>query len=154
MTNTTTPSTWTPSLGARLTTPGIELTEPMRARLVSTGGFTHPLFTDPEIAEGPSPFAGRPFPGQALLLVLGGLVEQTGVFDDIAVALIGYDAVRFRSPAYPGDTVLADLEVWRIQPMPNPRRMTLVLDCAARTTEGRALATFTMNLLCRTETTA
>jgi acyl dehydratase len=141
-------------LGARLTTPTVQLTEPMRAQLVETGGFTHPLFTDPEVAQGRPSFAGRPFPGQALLLVLGGLVEQTGVFDDIAVALIGYDTVRFRAPAYPGDHVHAEVEVWRILPMPNPRRMTLLLDCAAKNQDGQTLATFTMNMLCRTENPA
>jgi len=51
-------------------------------------------------------------------LMLGGLVVLTGAFDEIAVALIGYDAVRFRSPAYPGDVVHAELRMELGVPVP------------------------------------
>lgn len=77
--------------------------------LIRLGGYVHPLFTDPEYVE-QSTFASRPWPGQALLLVMGGLLEQTGLFDELAVALVGYDSVGFVAPAFDGDVIKVEVE--------------------------------------------
>jgi acyl dehydratase len=98
--------TWEP---VRVVSPSRHLEPGDAATLIGVGGYTHPLFTDPEHLA-TSPFASRPWPGQALLLVMGGLVEQTGLFDGWAVALLGFDSVRFTAPACDGDTVTVEVE--------------------------------------------
>lgn len=78
--------------------------------MVVVGGYTHPLFVDPEYAAR-SPFKRRPVPGQGLMLLMGGLAEQSGVFDDTTIGLIAFDTVRFLSPAFAGDAIQLDMEV-------------------------------------------
>ncbi|GAA1793926.1 hypothetical protein [Actinomadura chokoriensis] len=68
-----------------LTTPAIEITQPLIDSLIALGGYTHPLFT---------PGTGAPMPGQAVLLLMGGLVEQSGLLDH-AIALLELREVRF-----------------------------------------------------------
>jgi len=76
------------------TTPSVPVTEDLVGTLVETGGYTHSLFHagDP---------ARRPLPGQAVLLLMGGLVEQSGVLDH-AVALLEMRSVRFNAMVRPG----------------------------------------------------
>ena len=68
--------------------------------LVDTGGYVHPLF-----APGPGteePARAVPLPGQGVLLLMGGLVEQSGALDD-AVALVELRRVRFHRMLTAGD---------------------------------------------------
>ncbi len=88
--------------GDRFTTPSVAVTESMRASLVALGGYTHPLFSRPHEVSLPG---GSPLPGQAVLLLMGGLVEQSERLSD-AVALLGLRDVSFRRPAVAG-TVLS-----------------------------------------------
>jgi acyl dehydratase len=92
--------------------------------LITTGGYTHPLFTDPAFAAA-SPFGRTPLPGQALLLIMGGLVEQSGRFDETVIALTGFDDVRFVAPAVAGDTLRVFVEVKAKEP--SRSRATLVM---------------------------
>jgi len=78
--------------------------------MVQVGGYTHPLFADPAFAAASS-FGKRPLPGQALLLLMGGLIEQSGRFDDTVIALLGFDEVNFRAPAFEGSTIRVRVEV-------------------------------------------
>ena len=78
--------------------------------LVRLGGYVHPLFTDPDFAAS-SPLGASPFPGEAVLLIMGGLVESTGKFDESTIALVGFDDVRFGSPALAGDEVFVRVTV-------------------------------------------
>jgi acyl dehydratase len=86
------------------------LTEHDITSVVELGGYTHPLFTDPASAAA-SPFGARPAPGQALLLWMGGMAEQTGIFDDTTIGLVGFDAVAFRKPAFAGDALTLSIEI-------------------------------------------
>lgn len=61
--------------------------------IVSVGGYTHPLFRKPETGE-PSSDDSRPLPGQGVLLLMGGLLEQSGALDH-AIALLELKDVRF-----------------------------------------------------------
>lgn len=84
-----------------------EVTEELRAALVRAGGFTHPLFTRPGEVALPG---GSPLPGQGVLLLMGGLAEQSGRLDD-AIALLGMTGVRFRRPAVPGVRIRVNVQV-------------------------------------------
>lgn len=70
--------------------------------LVRLGGYTHPLFhpTAGQRSRG----ASAPLMGQGVLLLAGGLAEQSGVLDD-AIALIGLADVRFHTMVRAGRSV-------------------------------------------------
>jgi acyl dehydratase len=83
--------------------------------LTALGGYTHPLFTDATYVETHSPFPASPLPGQAVLLLCGGLAEQSDAFDEHVVALVGFEEVAFRAAALPGDTLRLDMEVIEVE---------------------------------------
>jgi hypothetical protein len=84
-------------------TPVAEVTAELVADLISRGGYTHPLFHPTGSESGP------PLPGQGLLLLMGGLVEQSGALDD-AVAMVELRRVRFREMVRAGATVRVTVE--------------------------------------------
>lgn len=98
------------NVGDRFETPAMTVTAELMDTLIERGGYVHPLFVDPEWAAN-SPIGRRPLPGPAVLLLMGGLAEQTGRFDGTVIALVGFEDVRFRAPAFEGDEIHADVEV-------------------------------------------
>lgn len=70
--------------------------------LVRLGGYTHPLFHP--TTEQRSRGASAPLMGQGVLLLAGGLAEQSGALDD-AIALIGLADVRFHTMVRAGRSV-------------------------------------------------
>jgi hypothetical protein len=81
-----------------LSTPTVEVTPDLVADLVRRGGYTHPLFNptgDDTVV---------PLPGQGVLLLMGGLVEQSGLLDD-AIALVELRSVRFLTMVASGTTL-------------------------------------------------
>lgn len=83
------------------TTPVVEVTAELATQLVELGGFTHPLFH-------PDDPGDCPLPGQAVLLLMGGLVEQSGVLDH-AVALLEIRRARFSSMVRPGSRLRVEV---------------------------------------------
>ncbi|MGW0505813.1 hypothetical protein [Micromonospora sp. NPDC003241] len=72
--------------------------------LIGRGGYTHPLFQRVDgDADGP------PLPGQAVVLLLGGLVEQSGLLDD-AIALLELRRARFHRMVKAGTTLRVRIE--------------------------------------------
>lgn len=138
------------AVGETFATPGRRLDEEAASTLVRLGGYTHPLFTDPEFAAR-GPFGRAPVPGEALLLLMGGLVEQTERFDDTTLALLGFDEVRFLAPGFPGDTVRVDVEVAAKEQRSEGRRgvMTMLWRCA--NDRGQILVEATARMLFRLE---
>jgi len=92
--------------GGTVRTPAIEVTQPLVDGLVGLGGYSHPLFNPGprERAEG----ARAPMPGQGVLLLMGGLVEQSGLLDH-AIALMELREVRFRKMVRAGTTLHVEL---------------------------------------------
>lgn len=84
--------------GTCIETPRVRVTAELVASIVDTGGYVHPLFRtdgDPD---------GVPVPGQGVLLLAGGLVEQSGLLDD-ALALLEIRRATFDAMVRTGDEV-------------------------------------------------
>ena len=124
-------------------TPSRTVTAADADALVGVGGYVHPLFTDPAHLAA-SPFAARPLPGQGLLLMMGGLAEQTDVYDDRTVALLGFERVVFHAPALEGDTLHVEIEALE----PDGERVTRWTWRALRA-DGTLLAEATPRFLVR-----
>jgi len=93
--------------GDHFVTAAMDITEELRADVVKLGGFTHPLFARPDEVRLSQ---GSPLPGQAVLLLLGGLVERSDRLHD-ALVLVGMREVRFRRPVVVGTRMRVGVEV-------------------------------------------
>lgn len=85
-----------------IVTPAVTVTQELIDTLVTLGGYTHPLFHPP--AEARAAGATAPLMGQGVLLLAGGLVERSGHLDH-AIALLGFEEVRFHSMVRAGRTL-------------------------------------------------
>lgn len=83
-------------------TSGVRVTADLVDELVRLGGYTHPLFRSS--GEDPSAARRTPLPGQAVLLLAGGLVEQSGLLDD-ALALLEIRSASFAAMVRAGDEI-------------------------------------------------
>ena len=90
-----------------INTEPIEITEETRSSLVRIGNYTHPLFSDLTVAKN-SNMNSLPLPGQALLLLAGGAVENSGELDD-AIALLELVETSFSKPAFTGDSITVEI---------------------------------------------
>jgi acyl dehydratase len=133
-------------IGASFRTPERKITDDDVDELVGRGGYTHPLFADPAFARR-SPFGRRPLPGQAVLLIMGGLAEQTGTFDESVIALLGFDEVRFVAPAFAGDTIHVDIAVTAKELRADGRRGVLKMLWTARNADDRVLVVASASML-------
>ncbi len=104
---------------AEVRTPSVEVTDELVADLVRLGGYTHRLFAAPA-AERTAPV---PLPGQAVLLLMGGLVEQSGMLDD-AVALLELRHTRFRAMVTAGMSLRVGIEEIQSSTKSSGRRVT------------------------------
>lgn len=88
-------------------TASVEVTQELIDQIISTGGYTHPLFnpTTEQQAAGQS----APLPGQGVLLLMGGLLEQSGALDH-AIAMVELKNARFLQMVSAGATLSVQLE--------------------------------------------
>lgn len=128
--------------GETFLTPAVTVTGQLRADMVRLGGFTHPLFTRPAEA---GLAQGAPLPGQAVLLLMGGLVEQSGRLDD-AIVLLGMREVRFRRPAVPGTRMRVEVQVLSRSPH-SPGRAACEMRWNAADDAGSTLVQATVQML-------
>lgn len=128
-------------------TNAVEITEELRSTLVRIGNYTHPLFSDLEVAKN-SGMSALPLPGQALLLLAGGAAENSGLLDD-AIALVGLSETLFLKPAFAGDFVT--LELTELDGTPASRGDKAIVNFAWEITNqhGEILATTTAKMLMR-----
>jgi acyl dehydratase len=128
-------------------TSAIEITEELRSTLVRVGNYTHPLFSDLEVANS-SGMPALPLPGQALLLLAGGAAENSGLIDD-AIALVGLNETLFLKPAFAGDFVT--LELTELDRTPTSKGDKAIANFSWRITNqsGEILATTTATMLMR-----
>jgi len=117
------------AIGDRWRSPELRLDE--RAREVTAwAGYVFPLFTDEGFARRAG-FDAVPVPGELVLLLLGGLAEQTGAFDETTIALSGLDGVRFHRPCLVGDRIRLEMTVAARERSASGRRgfMTFLWTC-------------------------
>lgn len=104
-------STWLASTEQPASAPAVSPARAVTAELVETlvalGGYTHPLF-HPSATERAAGVAA-PLMGQGLLLLAGGLAEQSGALDH-AIAMVGMEDVTFHSMVVPGTTIRLELD--------------------------------------------
>lgn len=100
------------SAGTHVRSRAVPVTEDLVATLVRAGGYTHPLFAG----------ADAPLMGQGVLLMAGGLAEQSGALDH-AIALVGLENVRFRAMARPGASVTLLLKLLEATPTSHGRHL-------------------------------
>lgn len=87
--------------------PELVVTEDLVTTLIERAGYTHPLFNPSEQARAEQ--GGPPLPGQGVLLLMGGLVEQSGLLDH-AIALVELRRVRFHQLLKAGSTLKVRIE--------------------------------------------
>lgn len=113
------------NMGDKFVTPGKTITEGAITMMVGLAGFVIPLFNDEEYAK-TTIFGGRIAPGRLTLFVMGGLVEQTGLFEDTVIALVGINNVRVRNPLRAGDTIRVEMEITGKKETSRPDRGIIV----------------------------
>ena len=138
------------AVGDHFHTPARTLDDETVRALIDTAGFIHPIFTDAAFAAA-SGFGRIPLPGQAVLLLMGGLVEQSGRFDKTTVALTGFDAVRFLRPAFAGDTIRAEVEVVSKEQTPSGSHGVMVMAWRCVRGGGERIAEALARMLFRLE---
>ena len=134
--------------GETFTTPALRIDADDAAALIRIGGYTHPLFTDPAYAAA-STFGRSPLPGEAVLHAMGGMVEQSGRFDDTVVALLGFDMVQFTAAAFPGDLLHVLVEVLGKDIRPGGRRGEVTMAWRCRNERSEPLVDATARMLFR-----
>ncbi len=103
------------SVGQRVTTRGRTVTETDVVGYVNLVGYAESLFFDMEfLKERGHP--RRMAPALLTCAIADGLIVQTGVLHDYAVALLGVDALAARAPVYVGDTLRVEAEVTEVRP--------------------------------------
>ncbi len=107
--------------GWPVTTASLPVDQQLIDTLVHAGGYTHPLFHP--TAEQRSDGVSAPLMGQGVLLLAGGLAEQSGVLDDV-IALLGLGDVRFHTMVRAGCTVRLVIDQGATTAMSNGKRRT------------------------------
>ncbi len=83
------------------------LTQELRDSLVTLGNYSHPIFHELAVAK-KSGMETLPLPGQGLLLLAGGAVEELGLVKD-AIALVGLGETKFLRPAFVGEEIIVEI---------------------------------------------
>jgi acyl dehydratase len=127
-------------VGEKFITPGRTVSEGMINIIVGLAGFTLPLFWDEEEAK-KGAFGTRIAPGRLTLLLMGGLEEQSGFWDEeTMVALVGIDKVRITNPLRPGDTLRVHGEVIEKKETRNPERGIVIHRSTCKNQKGDTVA--------------
>lgn len=138
-------------VGTVAVSPPVSVTPAHGDLAAGVGGYTHHLFTEPDYPRPGLPFERRPIPGELTLFLMGGLAEQTGLFDDSVIALLGLSDVRFTNAAMVGDSLRLHLEVLAKRLTSDGRRGTIDIRWRAMADDGREILTAQTTMLCRAE---
>ncbi len=112
-------------IGDRFLTNGKTITEGAITVMIGLAGFTLPLHVDEEFCKR-TPYKTMLPPGRLTLFVMGALEEQTGIYGNEVMALLGLEKVRFPAPLKAGDTIHVEMEVIDLKNTKKPDRGVMV----------------------------
>jgi len=135
------------AVGDRIDCPSKTVVEGVAALMIGLGGYTHPMFNDHQYIDTATPFDRPLIPGEMTLFFLGGLAEQSGIFDETTVALVGIDDVRFKTPVLVGDTIAFEMEV--VEKKRSERHGTVTFAWRCHNQEGQLVLQAKATLLFR-----
>ena len=115
-----------------------------------TGDF-NPLHTDEEFGK-KTPFGTRVAHGLLTLGISGGQQNQLGLFEGTALALLGFDKLRFTAPVRFGDTIHTELAVKETKESSKPDRGVVVFDTVVKNQKGETVLQFEQSVLMRRRT--
>lgn len=84
------------SIGEKHISPGKTVTDTHLTLMIGLAGYNEPYFLDEEAAK-KTMFGGRVAPGRMIVFLMGALAEQTGVFHETALAMVGLDKKRLKA---------------------------------------------------------
>jgi acyl dehydratase len=108
-------------VGDKFITAAKTVTESAITMFVGLSGCVNPIFLNEEYAK-TTVFMRTIAPGRMTILMMGGLAEQLGIFEETSIALVGIDKVRFKNPLRAGDTIEVELEIIDKRETKNPER--------------------------------
>jgi acyl dehydratase len=117
---------------------------------VGLGGLTEPIFIDDLHAQS-SHFGRRLVPGPLTVLIMLGLWQQTAVFAETTMGMLGFEQIRFPAPVHIGDTLQVTTEVLETRPTRRPERGLIRWRWTCANQDGREVVVLeTSNLVrCR-----
>ena len=128
------------NVGDKFISPERTVTDAMIVIPTAIAGYTQAFFWSEEAAK-KTPFGTRIGPGPLTLLFMGGLEEQTGMWDDkTAIALVGIDKVRVRAPLRAGDTIHVELEITEKRETGKPDRGVIIHRSVCKNQKGEVIA--------------
>ena len=113
------------NVGEKYTSPGKTVTDTHITLMVGLTGYNEPYFLDEEAAK-KTMFGGRVAPGRMIVFLMGALAEQTGVFHETALAMVGLDKIKIKSPLRAGDTIRVVVEIVEKKETSRPDRGIVV----------------------------
>ena len=97
-------------IGEKFTTGKRTVSQGIIDTITGLSGYIAPFFWDEEFSKEKG-FSGRIAPGHVTILLMGGLGQQSSMFDaETLMGLIGLDNIKFKTPLQDGDTIR--VETW------------------------------------------
>ena len=98
-------------VGEKFISPGRTVTDADISIVLGIGRYIDPFMIDEEYAK-ETVFGGRIAAGRFIIFMMGGLVGMSHFMDlETAIAVVGLDKIRFRSPLRAGDTIKVEVEL-------------------------------------------
>jgi len=124
--------------GLAFASPGRTLTEADLVLFAGLSGDLTSLHTDEEHARR-TPFRTRIAHGMLVQSIATGLAHRTGIFEGTLRALPAME-IRWKSTAFPGDTLRLLLEVARLDPRPSRRSGRVYFDATVRNQKDQVVS--------------
>lgn len=134
------------SVGQKLTTAAVTVTEAHVVGFAAITGDWYPLHMDEEYARR-TDFGGRIAHGPLTFSLAVGLAGQAGIFADSLVAYLGADNLRFRAPVKLGDTIRVEVEVTSKRETSNPARGLTILRYTVKNQRDESVMTVDQSFL-------
>lgn len=114
------------AVGDKIITPGRTVTEADISIILGISRYVEPFMIDEEYAK-TTIFKTRIAPGRLILLMMGGLVGPSGVFDlETVIALVGINNIKFKNPLRAGDTIKVEVEITDKKETSRPERGVII----------------------------